>query len=56
VIVEGSGETYRSNCLSNIGFVRRALSIVGAKGVEVKEIGCVALGAVECRWRVRWTP
>jgi hypothetical protein len=44
----------RMDCLTIIGWHTRALEMLGAKDVQMKEETCRANGADFCRYRVRW--
>ena len=42
------------DCLSVVGWYRRALELCGAHDVSVEEDECRARGGAVCRYRVRW--
>jgi uncharacterized protein (TIGR02265 family) len=49
-------ETFSAaDCLTVVGWYRRALQMCGAKDVEVVEEECRAKGGPVCRYRVRWS-
>ena len=57
LFVEGSPEAYRSNCMSNVGFIRRSLVLLGVKNVDCFEVACASRGeGANCHARVLWTP
>lgn len=56
MVVEDCSEAYRANCLSNVGFMKASLELLGARGVAIREIACVALGAADCRSLLSWKP
>lgn len=43
------------DCLTIVGWHRRALELCGASGVQVVEEECRARGAKVCRYRVSWS-
>jgi hypothetical protein len=43
------------DCLTVIGWHKRALEMCGAKAVRIEEEACRAKGNEYCRYRVRWT-
>ncbi|UCC73420.1 MAG: TIGR02265 family protein [Gemmatimonadota bacterium] len=48
-------ETFSAaDCLTVVGWYKRALAMCGATTVEVEEEECRALGGAVCRYRVRW--
>jgi uncharacterized protein (TIGR02265 family) len=48
-------ETYSApDCLTVVGWYRRALEMCGATGVRVVEEQCRARGAPTCRYRISW--
>ncbi|HTC23335.1 MAG TPA: TIGR02265 family protein [Gemmatimonadales bacterium] len=50
-------ETFSApDCLTVVGWYRRALELCGAKRVSVVEDECRAKGGAVCRYRVRWEP
>ena len=57
--IEGCREAYRPNCASNVGFIRRSLVLLGARGVRCDEVSC-ALADRErkgvCIARATWLP
>ena len=49
-------ETFSApDCLTVIGWHRKALEMCGVKGVQVVEESCRAKGSDACRYRFRWT-
>ena len=56
VLVTHEAETFSApDCLTVVGWYRRALEMCGAKNVRVDEEECRALGGNVCRYRVRWS-
>jgi uncharacterized protein (TIGR02265 family) len=48
-------ETFSAaDCLTVVGWYRRALEMCGARDVVVEELECRAKGATVCRYKVRW--
>ena len=48
-------ETFSApDCLTVVGWYRKALEMCGLKGVQVREEECRAKGGSVCRYRVRW--
>ena len=48
-------ETYSApDCLTVVGWYRRALEMCGVAGVKVREEECRAKGGTVCRYRVSW--
>jgi len=48
-------ETFSApDCLTVVGWYRKALELCGAKNVRVTEEECRATGGAVCRYRVRW--
>jgi hypothetical protein len=48
-------ETYSApDCLTVVGWYRKALEMCGVAGVKVKEEECRAKGGAVCRYRVTW--
>lgn len=48
-------ETFSApDCLTVVGWYKRALEMCGATHVRVEEEECRALGGAVCRYRVRW--
>ena len=48
-------ETFsKPDCLTVVGWYRRALEMCGAKNVRVLEEECRARGGAVCRYRVSW--
>ena len=43
-----------ADCLTVVGWHRRALELCGARNVRVVEEECRASGGVVCRYRIRW--
>ena len=57
VITTYDAETFSAaDCLTVIGWYRRALEMCGASDVSLAEDTCRALGGQYCRYRVRWRP
>ncbi len=42
------------DCLTVVGWYRKALQLCGARGVEITEEECRAKGGEVCRYRVKW--
>ena len=42
------------DCLTVVGWYRKALEICGVPGARVVEEACRAKGGAVCRYRVRW--
>jgi uncharacterized protein (TIGR02265 family) len=56
VITTYDAETYSApDCLSVVGWYKRALEMCGATGVSIVEEECRATGGEVCRYRVQWT-
>jgi len=56
VLTTHDAETFsRPDCLTVVGWYRRALELCGADGVRVVEEECRATGGEKCRYRVSWT-
>lgn len=54
-IVTRDAETFSTpDCLTVIGWYRRALEMCGAGGVRIDEEECRARGGDVCRYRLRW--
>lgn len=54
-LVTRDAETFSTpDCLTVIGWYRRALEMCGAAGVEIREEACRARGDDVCRYEVRW--
>ena len=48
-------ETFSApDCLTVVGWYRRALEMCGVKGVRITEEECRAKGGAVCRYRVKW--
>ncbi len=48
-------ETFSTaDCLTVIGWYRKALQMCGAKGVKMVEEECRAQGGDVCRYRISW--
>jgi hypothetical protein len=48
-------ETFSApDCLTVVGWYRKALEMCGVKGVKIVEEECRALGGKVCRYRVKW--
>jgi len=55
VLTTHEAETFSStDCLTVIGWYRKALEFCGAKNVRIVEESCRASGADVCRYRVSW--
>jgi uncharacterized protein (TIGR02265 family) len=55
VITTHDAQTYSvPDCLTIVGWYRRALEMCGATGVEIVEEECRAKGGAVCRYRVQW--
>jgi uncharacterized protein (TIGR02265 family) len=56
VLVTHDAETFSSpDCLTVVGWYRRALAMCGARSPQVVEEQCRARGASVCRYRLRWS-
>jgi uncharacterized protein (TIGR02265 family) len=56
VLTTTGAETFSApDCLTVVGWYRRALELCGATGVRVTEEACRARGGAVCRYRVSWT-
>ncbi len=54
-LITHEAETFSSaDCLTVIGWYKKALRMCGADDVEIEEEECRALGGEVCRYRVRW--
>jgi uncharacterized protein (TIGR02265 family) len=55
VMTTYEAETFSGpDCLSVIGWYRRALELCGAQGVTMEEEECRARGGAVCRYRIAW--
>ncbi len=55
VLITHDAETFSGpDCLTVIGWHRKALEMVGVTGVKIDEEECRARGGAGCRYRVRW--
>ena len=55
VLTTHVAETFSApDCLTVVGWYRKALEMCGLKGVQVREEECRAKGGSVCRYRVRW--
>jgi uncharacterized protein (TIGR02265 family) len=55
VLTTCEAETFSaSDCLTVVGWHRKALEMCGASNVRVEELECRARGAAVCRYRVAW--
>lgn len=55
VLTTSDAETYSApDCLTVVGWYRKALEMCGIAGVRIKEEECRALGGAVCRYRVTW--
>jgi uncharacterized protein (TIGR02265 family) len=56
VLTTSDAETFSApDCLTVVGWYRRALELCGATAVRVVEEECRATGGAVCRYRVSWT-
>jgi uncharacterized protein (TIGR02265 family) len=56
VLTTHDAETFSSpDCLTVVGWYRKALEMCGATGVRIVEEECRARGGVVCRYRISWT-
>lgn len=56
VLTTYDAETFSAaDCLTVIGWHRKALEMCGIRGVEIVEEECRARGGAVCRYRVRWS-
>jgi len=56
ILTTYDAETFSApDCLTVIGWHRKALEMCGVRGAEVVEEECRAKGGKVCRYRVRWT-
>lgn len=56
ILTTFDAETFSTaDCLTVIGWYRRALQMCGAKNVEVVEEECRARGGTVCRYKVSWS-
>ena len=56
VLTTYEAETFSAaDCLTVVGWYRKALELCGASGVQVAEEECRAQGGPVCRYRVSWT-
>jgi hypothetical protein len=55
VLTTYEAETFSTpDCLSVIGWYRRALELCGVEGVSIEEDECRARGGEVCRYQLRW--
>ena len=55
VLTTHEAETFSApDCLTVVGWYRKALEMCGLTGVQVREEECRAKGGSVCRYRVRW--
>jgi uncharacterized protein (TIGR02265 family) len=55
VLTTHDAETFSApDCLTVVGWHRRALELCGVTGVEIKEEECRAKGGQVCRYRITW--
>ncbi|HEX6039123.1 hypothetical protein [Longimicrobium sp.] len=55
VMTTYEAETFSApDCLSVIGWYKRALELCGAQGVAIHEDECRAKGGAVCRYQIRW--
>lgn len=56
VLTTHDAETFSAtDCLTVVGWYRRALELCGAKNVVIREEECRATGGSVCRYRVSWS-
>ena len=56
VLITHDAETFsKTDCLTVVGWYRKALEMCGAKAVRVVEEECRATGGSVCRYRVTWS-
>lgn len=56
VLTTHEAETFSApDCLTVVGWYRRALEMCGAQGPQVVEEECRAKGGAVCRYRLRWS-
>lgn len=56
VLTTRDAETFsKTDCLTVIGWYKKALELCGAKNVSIVEEECRATGGEVCRYRVRWS-
>ncbi len=51
----GAENVTANDCLTVIGWHRKALEFCGAKNVRISHLECVAAGGTRCRYEIRWT-
>lgn len=55
LLITHEAETFsKTDCMTVIGWYRRALELCGATGVHIVEEECRATGGQVCRYRVTW--
>ncbi len=55
VLTTSDAETFSTpDCLTVIGWYRRALELCGVSGVHIEEDECRARGGAVCRYQLRW--
>jgi len=55
VLTTHDAETFsKTDCLTVIGWYRKALELCGAKNVQIQEDECRATGGSVCKYRVTW--
>jgi hypothetical protein len=55
VLTTYDAETFSApDCLTVVGWYRKALEMCGVRGVRISEEECRATGGAVCRYRVRW--
>jgi uncharacterized protein (TIGR02265 family) len=55
LLITHGAETFSApDCLTVVGWYKKALEMCGAKNVSVTEEECRAKGGAVCRYRVRW--
>jgi len=56
VLITHEAETFsKTDCLTVVGWYRKALELCGAKNVRIHEDECRATGSDVCRYRVSWS-
>lgn len=56
VLTTFDAETFSApDCLTVIGWYRKALEMCGVQGAKIKEEDCRARGGAVCRYRVKWS-
>ncbi|HET8649083.1 MAG TPA: DUF2378 family protein [Gemmatimonadales bacterium] len=56
VLTTYDAETFSApDCMTVVGWYRRALQLCGAQGIQITEEECRANGGKVCRYRIRWS-